>query len=386
MSEHVVNYARRLAGKGRLDLARVILEVLDSAGDATPESRQYLLDVLAYQGEAGVCLAAYRRGLEEGFTKLALNQFYFNIVPKLDSADGAEAAIADLSAIVGQFPKASRYTALSLSTLLAKQQRLEEAVSVNRRIFDPSGSNSSGTLMGPSFIVIGTVKGGTTSFYDYLASHPRIRPALLKEVRFFNNPQSYRHGRSWYCSHFPQNPDFLSGEATPGYFSSAGCALRIKETVPESRLILCLRDPARRALSHYHMDLREGRITLGLGEFIAKCRREVPSPANLPEAIYRIPYAMSDSFYLHHLKTWLSCFDRAQLHVIFAEELASNPGKVLDAACDFLGLEHFDPGKLVKRNVGEYETSDDEVTELHEYLQPFNDGLEAVLGCPVPWR
>ena len=50
----------------------------------------------------------------------------------------------------------------------------------------------------PSFLIIGTEKGGTTSFFHHLALHPRIRPPRDKEICFFNKDALFDRGTEWY--------------------------------------------------------------------------------------------------------------------------------------------------------------------------------------------
>ena len=53
----------------------------------------------------------------------------------------------------------------------------------------------------PDFIIIGESKCGTTSLYNYMSQHPAIKPALTKEINFFN--WSYDKPQNWYSAHFP---------------------------------------------------------------------------------------------------------------------------------------------------------------------------------------
>ncbi|NJL20578.1 MAG: tetratricopeptide repeat protein [Leptolyngbyaceae cyanobacterium SM1_3_5] len=66
----------------------------------------------------------------------------------------------------------------------------------------------------PDFLIIGTMKSGTTSLYGYLTQHPQILPAAQKEIHFFDyaysggfglvlltfstdsKPQQFHHRRS----------------------------------------------------------------------------------------------------------------------------------------------------------------------------------------------
>ena len=70
----------------------------------------------------------------------------------------------------------------------------------------------------PDYLIIGAQKAGTTSLYDYLQSSPDIRPALTKEVHFFD--RNFQRGPAWYRAHFPLSSatrDWVTGEASPYY-------------------------------------------------------------------------------------------------------------------------------------------------------------------------
>src|ERR1700686_2590742 len=53
----------------------------------------------------------------------------------------------------------------------------------------------------PDFLVIGTQRGGTTSLYNYLQTHPCIEPSSTKEIHFFD--RRFHRGLGWYRGHFP---------------------------------------------------------------------------------------------------------------------------------------------------------------------------------------
>jgi len=84
----------------------------------------------------------------------------------------------------------------------------------------------------PNFIVIGTHKGGTSSFYRNLCTHPQVFPAMVKEVHHFDR-DPIRPER-WYRGHFPTKAELqavggITGEASPSYSVLPGvahCAIR----------------------------------------------------------------------------------------------------------------------------------------------------------------
>jgi len=120
----------------------------------------------------------------------------------------------------------------------------------------------------PDFIIIGVQRGGTTSLYKYMTKHPKIIPALKKEIHFFDN--KFGKGLSWYESQFMQNPffcllkrkrkseDTITGEASPYYIYHPHVPKRISKILPNVKLIAILRNPIERAFSHYNHEVRLG--------------------------------------------------------------------------------------------------------------------------------
>ena len=117
----------------------------------------------------------------------------------------------------------------------------------------------------PDFVIIGAMKSGTTSLYRFIVKHPAIVPAAKKEVHYFSI--WYKFGELWYRSHFPTNlsrrrfykktnQKLLSGEASPVYLFYPVVPGRMKELLPDVKLIVILRNPVDRAYSHYHHILR----------------------------------------------------------------------------------------------------------------------------------
>jgi hypothetical protein len=119
----------------------------------------------------------------------------------------------------------------------------------------------------PTFLVIGAMKCGTTSLHHYLGEHPEIQklPAM-KETNFFSGPPNgipYPPGSKRIESLDEYEPLFdaafdVRGEASPCYTlypRRKGVPERIKEIVPDVKLIYLVRDPVDRALSQYHFSV-----------------------------------------------------------------------------------------------------------------------------------
>src|SRR5437867_237452 len=91
----------------------------------------------------------------------------------------------------------------------------------------------------PNFLLIGAMKAGTTSLYQYLRSHPNVFMASPKELHYF----SHRREASldWYKAHFSAaNAAAAVGEASASYTTYPECESvpeRIADVMPDIRLL-----------------------------------------------------------------------------------------------------------------------------------------------------
>jgi hypothetical protein len=207
------------------------------------------------------------------------------------------------------------------------------------------------------FIVIGAARSGTTSLWEYLRPHPGIWMPPGKEEPFFSDDQRYARGLPWLMGEvFGRAPaDAVLGKVTPQYMSGTEecppqiCAGRIAADLPDAKLIALLRDPVERALSQYRQARRQG-AALPSFEAVASALLD---PAWLyaartePRAANRF---VVNGEYGRILAAYAHAFPREQLLVMFTDELADDPGDVLDRVCDFIGLEGFRPDDLERRH------------------------------------
>ena len=126
----------------------------------------------------------------------------------------------------------------------------------------------------PTFLIIGTMKGGTTSLHRYLRQHPEVFMPERKELNFFLDDyagppidppeeRSWSRGITWYEREFAgAERERAIGEASANYSrypTYPGVAERIAAVVPKVRLIYLVRNPIDRVFSHYLHDLAIGR-------------------------------------------------------------------------------------------------------------------------------
>ena len=223
---------------------------------------------------------------------------------------------------------------------------------------EPYRRLTSSQRMMPSFMIIGAQKAGTTSLYNYLIEHPRIVPALKKELFFFD--KKFDKGMNWYRSRFPfRNEALITGEATPTYIFHPHAPQRIKDSIPSIKLIVLLRNPVDRAISHYYHNLRydiqnrrlkkligiERRETLSFEEAIEKAKRILSAQFERVHnnALYYSREYMHCSYlywgmYAIQLERWMTIFPREQILILKSEDLFSKPQKIYKEALDFLEL------------------------------------------------
>lgn len=184
----------------------------------------------------------------------------------------------------------------------------------------------------PNLLVIGAMKGGTTSLWEYLRQHPQVYMSDTKEIHFFDRDDRWARGRSWYEPHFAAAgpAHAVVGEATPAYARfplHRDVPARAASLVPDARLVYVLRDPIARIRSHY-LHHR----TLGL--------------ESLPFARAVVEHStyVDTSRYAMQIEQWLRHFDSGRLLVLTSEQLRARRTETMRRVYGFLGVdESFTP-------------------------------------------
>ena len=238
----------------------------------------------------------------------------------------------------------------------------------------------------PDFLVIGAMKAGTTSLFNYLCMHPRVIGSVPKEIFYFcSHPE---RGERWYRRHFPRRrrlraANALCGEATPTYLPSGDAPHLVRELLPRVKLIVLLREPAARAVSHYHHRVRAGRESRSVDEVFSPAmvaRVEAGRPQGETETLL-----CERSSYASSLRRWLDAFPREQLLVLEAETLFSSTQATLNTAADFLGLESFDLPAATAYNAANSQTALPRTFDrLVAAFAEVNEDLPA-MGYPMSW-
>lgn len=242
----------------------------------------------------------------------------------------------------------------------------------------------------PDFVVIGAQKAGTTSLHEALAQHPAVMLPAVKELHYFTLHSE--QPLSWYAAHFADaQAGQLCGEATPYYLFHPAVAQRLARCLPDSRLIVLLRDPVARTLSHYFHAVRRGNEQLPLAEALAaEAARLADADAVLQRqgGVHRAHQQQSylaRSRYEQQLPRFDAWRQRGRLLVLRSEDLFAEPAGTLAQVYAFLGLSNPDTTDLVlaKRNSGQGEAANVSTAErqsLRAQLEPTYSWAASTLG------
>ncbi len=247
----------------------------------------------------------------------------------------------------------------------------------------------------PNFLIIGTQKGGTTSLYNYLIQHPQILAASAKEVHFFDF--NFSKGINWYRSQFPaivDNQNTITGEASPYYLFHPLVPARVYQHFPQLKLIVLLRDPITRALSHYYHEVRLGFENLSLSEAISKEAERMQGEIEkiiADENYYSYNHQhysyLSRGIYIEQLQRWQKYFPSQQFLIIKSEDFYANPGAIVQEVLKFLELPDRQFNEYKSYNAGDYprNINPEIYSQLKTYFQPYNQQLETYLGKKIDW-
>ena len=197
----------------------------------------------------------------------------------------------------------------------------------------------------PTFIVIGTMKGGTTSLNHYLKHHPQAGMTKKKEINFFCKDEIWGKGVNWYKEQFTNTEQAkVFGDVSPRYskcHSHPLTAKRMHDTVPGAKLIYLVRDPIKRILSHYSHNYSQLQTDLTFSDY-------------LDENIKETGNAVMSSMYWAQLEYYLKYFPKEQIKVVKSEDLLTNRKEALFDIFDYIGIEHYWDDELFnqERNQG----------------------------------
>ena len=196
------------------------------------------------------------------------------------------------------------------------------------------------------FMIVGAQKCGTTALARFLSRHPEIGMANPKEAHLFDAPD-YSGGWSPKEIDARYRPSFehcpaatIRGEATPIYMLLPEVARELHRYNPDLKLIVLLRDPVERAISHYYMERARGdeRLPLWLALLSEPFRLRRCRDARQADSAMRRHSYRRRGLYSLQLRNLYRHFDRGRVLIIRTQDLLRRHDAVLRQVFAFLGV------------------------------------------------
>jgi Sulfotransferase family len=173
------------------------------------------------------------------------------------------------------------------------------------------------------FLIIGAMKSGTTSLFEYLQEHPAICAASVKEPEYFSGQQRHHDTRNRISSYaelwdFDPKRHSYAMEASTGYakFEEPGVAQAIAAAGLVPKLVYIVRNPFDRIESQYNFMRRK------------------------PEWLHKItdPTLVQTSNYYRFAREYADVFGPERLLIVDFDELSADPLACVNRVCAFLNI------------------------------------------------
>jgi len=255
----------------------------------------------------------------------------------------------------------------------------------------------------PSFFILGAAKCGTTSLHAYLDKHPDIVMSSPKEPFFFE--AEYDYGPTFYFNKYFNRwrGESVVGEARHRNLYLPFVPARIYAHNPDAKLIVILRNPAERAVSHWWHWFSRNMEALSLRKALLADWERIRSGACLANADEIDRYArtldlqgkgiyrtyVDSGYYYDQLTRYIRLFGRERLHILLFEDLVHNPR---DAVTQIFKLLDVDPAcarwmdyEVFNRSESGMQDHVDQATAewLIAHYRQHNRKLEDLLHCKL---
>lgn len=242
------------------------------------------------------------------------------------------------------------------------------------------------------FLIAGAQRCGTTYLRTLLVEHPEIAMAepARPEPKVFLDPDLVARGPEWYrATYFPHaRPGQLLGEKSTSYLDVPAAAEAAQRVLGEPLILVQLRDPVARAVSHWSFSTEQGLERRPLAEAL---EANLAGPLPWDRSVASVsPFAyLERGRYAEHLRPWVAAYgDR--LRVLLLEDLLATPATLTDTYA-WLGIDPvFRPSSAGTRvNASREHTAPplgwDLRRRLREHFAQADAELAELLGRDLPW-
>lgn len=239
-------------------------------------------------------------------------------------------------------------------------------------------------------LLIGAQRCGTTWLHTFLDAHPDIAMArpVRPEPKVFLSDEDTARGREWYLRTFfgHARGERLLGDKSASYLEYAEVADRAASALGDPLVLVVLRDPVRRACSHWGFSTDNGLEDRPLAEVLER-NLEGPLPWT-PGLTSVSPYAyLERGRYADYLGPWLDRFGD-DVTIAFLEELTTQEA-ARERLLERLGVDpaFTEPpaGRVNSSRHAAPELDTALIERLRRYYADSDRALQDLLGRPLPW-
>lgn len=255
----------------------------------------------------------------------------------------------------------------------------------------------------PQLILAGVQRSGTTALFEALYRLPNVeRPRRGKGSHYFS--YNFHRGWPWYQAQFPTEawgrtvesrtgrPMFCF-DACPYYLFHPFAIERMAQALPDVKVMVMLRDPVRRAESHYHHSVSHGHEDLPFVEALAREEERLAGEIDRMQQDWSYwshnhehHSYLAKGLYAEQLERLFRHYPREQVMVIQSEEFYRDANRILGDVTAWLDLEPVTLAQDDDRNGHDYRTMDEEMrARLIELYREPNERLYRLLGRRFDW-
>lgn len=225
----------------------------------------------------------------------------------------------------------------------------------------------------PNLFIVGFQKCGSSSLFDFLATHPLISGASPKETYFLCD-------RDYELFDPDQNISSKNASWTP-YFSGKTARYRMEASVcnfyqkiamdyisgiNDSKVIFIVRDPVERFVSTYKYNLNW--LLKYHGDVTIEKYYELIKRNELNRDMCR--YAIEHGKYLKYINLWHERLRKDQILIVNFHDFIKNQDVVVKQLCEFLAVKNEFSKTIPKSNT----TTSPRFRSLHKFILRFFGG------------
>jgi hypothetical protein len=191
----------------------------------------------------------------------------------------------------------------------------------------------------PNLFIVGAPKAGTTFLYHKLKENPSLFFTRIKELNHFSHDEivdsnSYyqdfkiKSSDKYFKFYENSTAEKFLVDTSVSYFAYPNTAQKIYNFNPNAKIVIILRNPIKRAFSHYLMDLRMEYAELSFMEYIS-------NPTKYSSHFHQY---VKNSCYFENCAKYINQFKAPNVCILILEEIEKDLPKLFN----FLDLDYSD--------------------------------------------